>query len=121
MLRIKDPKVTIPYYRNNYGFQLLHKYDFPEWKFSLYFMGILDLERAKSWPESGSAEAGNELWKLGYGESTLEFTHNWGTEDDASFAVNNGNVEPHRPTYMQPAPSWKPTACASRKSPTRAA
>jgi len=89
-------KVTIPYYRNNYGFHLLHKYDFPEWKFSLYFMGILDPERAKSWPESGSAEAGNELWKLGYGESTLEFTHNWGTEDDASFAVNNGNVEPHR-------------------------
>jgi lactoylglutathione lyase len=96
MLRIKDPKITIPYYEKNYGFQLLHKYDFPEWKFSLYFLGILDPERAKTWPEAGSKEAGEELWKMGYGEATLELTHNWGTEEDDSYTVNNGNVEPHR-------------------------
>jgi len=40
MLRIKDPKITVPFYENNFGFRLLHKYDFPQWSFSLYFLYI---------------------------------------------------------------------------------
>lgn len=96
MLRIKDPKVSVPFYENNFGFKLLHRYDFPEWKFSLYFMGILDEERQRSWPESGTPEAAKAIWSMNYGESTLELTHNWGTEEDDNFKVNNGNVEPYR-------------------------
>eukprot|EP00605_Chrysophyceae_sp_TOSAG23-4_P000576 GSChrysophyteH1.ASY1.ANO1.653.1 assembled CDS len=96
MLRIKDPKITIPFYEKNFGFKLLHKYDFEQWKFSLYFMGILPPERMASWPEPGTKEAELATWTMNYGESCLELTHNWGTEDDDSFAVNNGNVEPHR-------------------------
>lgn len=26
----------------------------------------------------------------------LELTHNWGSEEDENFKVNNGNVEPYR-------------------------
>ena len=41
MLRIKDPLVSVPFYQTHFGFKLIHKYDFPQWKFSLYFMAIL--------------------------------------------------------------------------------
>ena len=41
MLRIKDPKRSVPFYENHLGFKLIHKYDFPQWNFSLYFMAIL--------------------------------------------------------------------------------
>jgi hypothetical protein len=34
MLRIKDPKKTIPFYVNNFGFHHLHTYDFPQWSVS---------------------------------------------------------------------------------------
>jgi len=38
MLRIKDPKVSVPFYEKHFEMQLVHKYDFPQWKFSLYFL-----------------------------------------------------------------------------------
>ncbi len=95
MLRIKDPKVSLPFYEKHFGFKQLHKYDFPEWKFSLYFLAILSPERLLSWPEAGKP-AEMATWSLDYGESCLELTHNWGTEDDDNFVVNNGNVEPYR-------------------------
>ena len=40
MLRIKDPKVSVPFYEKHFGMQLVHKYDFPQWKFSLYFWNV---------------------------------------------------------------------------------
>ncbi|ENN74734.1 hypothetical protein D910_06474 [Dendroctonus ponderosae] len=39
MFRIKDPKVSLPFYSNVLGMKLLTKADFPSMKFSLYFMG----------------------------------------------------------------------------------
>jgi lactoylglutathione lyase len=92
MLRIKDPLKSVKFYTENFGFKLLHQYDFPEWKFSLYFLGIL--EEGQAWPESGTKESESALWSMK--GSCLELTHNHGSEVDDSFAVNNGNVEPHR-------------------------
>jgi lactoylglutathione lyase len=92
MLRIKDPKVTVPFYVNHFGFQLLHSYDFPQWKFSLYFLAILP--EGVTAPSPGTPEAEEFLWN--FSGVALELTHNHGSEDDASFKVNNGNVEPHR-------------------------
>lgn len=69
------------------------RYDFPQWKFSLYFMGCFPAETIL--PEPGTKEAEQFLWTLTSG-TVLEFTHNHGSETDESFQVNTGNVEPHR-------------------------
>lgn len=31
MLRIKDPKLSVPFYEQHFGFKLIHHYDFPQW------------------------------------------------------------------------------------------
>ena len=93
MLRIKDPAQSVPFYENNFGFKLLHKYDFPQWKFSLYFLGVP--RPGQSWPDPGTKESEDALWSMKY-QSCLELTHNYGTENDDNFKVSSGNVEPNR-------------------------
>jgi lactoylglutathione lyase len=44
MLRIKDPKVTLPFYQEHFGFKLIRDLHFPEWKFSLYFWAFHVME-----------------------------------------------------------------------------
>lgn len=83
-LRIKDPKVSVAFYERHFGMSLYNKVDFPEMKFSLYFLGFRK-------PDAGE-EAKDVFSKTGM----LELTHNWGSESDPSFTVNNGNEEPHR-------------------------
>lgn len=39
MFRIKDPRRSLEFYTGVVGMRLLQKLDFPEMKFSLYFMG----------------------------------------------------------------------------------
>lgn len=92
MLRIKDPKVTVPYYEKNFGFTLIHKYDFPQWNFSLYFMTTLP--DGEVGPVPGTKEAEQYLWSMK--GTCLEFTHNHGTENDPDFKVSSGNVAPNR-------------------------
>jgi hypothetical protein len=53
--------------------------------FALYFLGIL--------PPGHDWSGPRDLWKMS--GSTLELTHNYGTETDASYITNNGNVAPH--------------------------
>jgi len=93
MLRIKDPKKTIPFYQEHFGFTLIDKYDFPEANFSLYFLATLP-EGEKIPGEPGTPEAHKYLWN--FKGTCLELTHNYGTENDESFKYNNGNVEPNR-------------------------
>ena len=38
MLRIKDPKISIPFYEANFGMKLIHHISFPQWKFTVYFL-----------------------------------------------------------------------------------
>lgn len=47
MYRIKDPRKSLPFYTHVLGMHLLQKLDFPEMKFSLYFMGY---EKAEDIP-----------------------------------------------------------------------
>jgi lactoylglutathione lyase len=42
----------------------------------------------------GTLESEKYLWSTP--NTTIELTHNYGTESQDDFAVNNGNVEPHR-------------------------
>lgn len=47
MYRIKDPRRSLPFYSEVLGMTLLVKLDFPEAKFSLYFMGYEDPAQGK--------------------------------------------------------------------------
>ncbi|MCD9646812.1 Lactoylglutathione lyase [Datura stramonium] len=88
MFRIKDPKVSLEFYSKVLGMSLLKRLDFPEMKFSLYFMGYEDTSSAPSDPAERTA------WTFGQ-KATLELTHNWGTDSDANFTgYHNGNSEP---------------------------
>ena len=83
---------NVQFYQKHFGMKLLAKYDFPEGKFSLYFLATL---RNKEWhQEPESEEARQHLWN--FDGTCLELTHNWGTEEDESFSYNSGNEEPHR-------------------------
>ncbi|KAL1880577.1 hypothetical protein VTK73DRAFT_5382 [Phialemonium thermophilum] len=83
MIRVKDPKESVKFYEF-LGMKLLKKLEFPEAKFDLYFLGY-DAPRAVS--------HGNKLFDR---EGLIELTHNYGTENDPSYKVNNGNREPDR-------------------------
>ena len=41
MLRIKEPKRSLDFYQRILGMTLVKQLDFPQWGFSLYFMGYL--------------------------------------------------------------------------------
>ena len=90
MLRIKDPERSLAFYRDVLGMTLLDRFDFPDMKFSLYFMAYV---RASDAPVPDEAVARAEY--VFRQKATLELTHNWGTESDADFAgYHNGNAEP---------------------------
>ncbi|CAN4119397.1 unnamed protein product [Withania somnifera] len=88
MFRIKDPKVSLEFYSKVMGMSLLKRLDFPEMKFSLYFMGYEDTSAAPS------DQVERTAWTFSQ-KATLELTHNWGTEIDPNFTgYHNGNSEP---------------------------
>uniref|UniRef100_A0A7N2KMF3 Lactoylglutathione lyase n=1 Tax=Quercus lobata TaxID=97700 RepID=A0A7N2KMF3_QUELO len=68
--------------------RLLKRLDFPEMKFSLYFMGYEDPTLAPS------NSVDRTVWTFSQ-KATIELTHNWGTESDPEFkGYHNGNSEP---------------------------
>lgn len=64
--------------------KMIRKIEQPEAKFDLYFMGY----------DSPKAESHANHWSDR--EGLIELTHNYCTEDDASYKVNNGNTDPHK-------------------------
>ena len=88
MLRVKDPAVALDFYTRVMGMRVLRKLDFPEMKFSLYFL---------TRPVDGETppdEAGDRTaWTFSQ-RSVLELTHNWGTEDQPDFKYHDGNAQP---------------------------
>lgn len=88
MLRVKDPAVSLDFYTRVFGMRVLRKLDFPEMKFSLYF-----LHRAAA-DESVPDDIGERTaWTFAQ-RGILELTHNWGTEADAAFQYHDGNAQP---------------------------
>ena len=61
----------------------INKMDFPDNKFSLYFLAY----------DSPSVSPGAHFSSR---QGVLELTHNYGTEDNPNFKVANGNSEPGR-------------------------
>jgi lactoylglutathione lyase len=90
MMRIKDPERSMDFYTRVMGMRLVRKLDFPEMKFTLYFLAFLDDRQANTVP----ADAAHRTTFIFGREAMLELTHNWGTEDDPDFSYHNGNDEP---------------------------
>jgi lactoylglutathione lyase len=89
MLRVKDPAVSLDFYTRVMGMRVLRKLDFPEMKFSLYFLHQpADSDKA---PPDGSGE--RTVWMFGQ-RGILELTYNWGTESDTHLQYHDGNTEP---------------------------
>ena len=89
MLRIKDPKISLPFYEDVLGMTKMAEYHFEAMSFSLYFMGYL--EPGQSIPDD-PAERAKWVFSL---PALVELTHNWGTEADDGFAgYHSGNDEP---------------------------
>ncbi|KAF6819200.1 lactoylglutathione lyase [Colletotrichum musicola] len=83
MIRVKDPKVSIKFYET-LGMSVIKQLKQPEAKFDLYFL---------AYDAPGAASAGRSTFDR---EGIIELTHNYGTENDPEYKINNGNVEPHR-------------------------
>ena len=88
MLRIKDPAVALDFYSRIFGMRVLRKLDFPEMKFSLYFLAVAEMAQAAP-VDQGERTA----WTFSQ-SCILELTHNWGTETDADFKYHDGNAQP---------------------------
>jgi lactoylglutathione lyase len=88
MLRVKDPAVALDFYTRIMGMRLLRKLDFPEMKFSLYFLANQD--EGNPAPED---QGERTVWTFSQ-RGILELTHNWGTEDDPAFKYHDGNAQP---------------------------
>lgn len=89
MLRVKDPKVSVPFYRDNFGMSVIAEKHFPGAKFSLYFLATLP-----EGSELPDPKEGGMAWMKQWPGCVLELTHNHGTEDDPDFAYHNGNTKP---------------------------
>ena len=88
MLRVRDPAVSLAFYSDVMGMRVLRKLDFPEMKFSLYFLAHLPDDNDV--PEDvGDRTA----WTFSQ-RGILELTHNWGTESDPAFQYHDGNAQP---------------------------
>lgn len=88
MLRVKNPEVSLDFYSRVLGMKLLRSIDFPDWKFSLYFLAFVPNTN-----EIPSGDREKSVYTAGR-EGVLELTHNWGTEQQEKTPYHNGNTEP---------------------------
>ena len=89
MLRVRDPEISVNFYRDMLGMTLLDRFDFEDMQFTLYFMGYLDPNE-----QIPKDKAKRARWVFGR-QALIEITHNWGTESDKDFAgYHDGNTAP---------------------------
>lgn len=106
MLRVREPEASLAFYRDALGMTLLQRLDFAEARFSLYFLAYL--HDGQTVPDDPAERA-----RFVFGrETTLELTHNWGTESDPAFAgYHDGNAEPRGFGHLGIAVPDVDTAC----------
>ncbi|MEX0731776.1 MAG: lactoylglutathione lyase [Aquisalimonadaceae bacterium] len=88
MLRVTDPDRSLAFYTGVMGMKVLRRLDFPEMRFSLYFLAK-PLETETVPDDVGERTA----WTFSQ-RGVLELTHNWGTENDPEAVYHDGNSEP---------------------------
>lgn len=87
MLRIKNPAKSLAFYRDILGMRVLDQLDFESMGFTLYFLA--SIPSGQRTPEPGTREAHNFLWT--FPGTTLELTHNYGTEKEDRAVYHPGN------------------------------
>jgi len=88
MLRVRDPADSLRFYQDILGMTLLQRLDFEEMQFSLYFLAFVG--EGETIP-ADPAERARFIFDR---ETTLELTHNWGSEKEAASPYHNGNSDP---------------------------
>ncbi|UOH83560.1 lactoylglutathione lyase [Cryptococcus neoformans] len=89
MFRIRDPKVSLPFYEKVLGMKVF--YESPGGDFTNYFLAF-----ANGFDDADLNKEGIRD-KLFDREGVLELCHNWGTENDTNFkGYASGNEEPGR-------------------------
>ncbi|KAF8149433.1 Glyoxalase/Bleomycin resistance protein/Dihydroxybiphenyl dioxygenase [Crassisporium funariophilum] len=85
MIRVKDPKVSLAFYQDIIGMDLLSVKKFDD--FTLYFLAFNHAGKELTTEEKEASRFSRE--------GVLELTHNHGTETDANFqGYASGNTEP---------------------------
>ncbi|WP_282286783.1 lactoylglutathione lyase [Pseudomonas sp. PS02302] len=87
MLRVKNLETSLDFYTRVLGFTVVDHKDFPNAKFSLTFLALVDRTQVPEDPQA------RQQWRKST-PGILELTHNHGTEDDAGFSYHNGNSDP---------------------------
>ncbi|KAJ9067124.1 hypothetical protein DSO57_1003036 [Entomophthora muscae] len=89
MLRVRDPEISLDFYKRVMGMKLLRTSEQPAGKFTLYFLGHVKENEVIPTDEK-------ELHTfVANRPGILELTHNWGTESNPDFkGYHNGNKEP---------------------------
>lgn len=77
MVRVKDAHKSLEFYKGVLGMKHFSTLDFPDMKFSLYFVGYEHSE--------GYTENKEDFTQQASRQSIIELTHNYGTENDDSF------------------------------------
>lgn len=80
MIRVKDKNASLDFYMNKLGLSLVHTMDFPDAKFTLYFLSY-DPEYVKT-------------HTFQQAEGLIELTYNYGSENDVTLKYHNGNEPP---------------------------
>lgn len=89
MLRIVDVEKSLKFYTEVMGMTLIDSFDFPQWKFSLYFLTTLP-EGTEYTLTPGTQAAHDYLWT--YEGVTIELTHNHEMPEDFK-GYHSGNEE----------------------------
>lgn len=85
MLRIQDPTKSLQFYRDKLGMTLIDTFDFPQYKFSLYF--LTTLPEGKTYTLTPGTQAAHDyLWSME--GVALELTHNHDPPDTPYHAGN---------------------------------
>jgi len=87
-IRVKDIRKSLWFYCQALGMTVTKKLDYPGGKFSAYFLAYVPRENIPK----DKVEAAKWAMTL---PATLEFIHNWGTEDNADVKYNPGDALAH--------------------------
>lgn len=94
MIRVKDPQKSLDFYTKTLGMRLISSAEFPQWGFTVYFVGYCDTMPTQ--PPSATDEQGQKD-KFAYSMTVpgcIELTWNHGSEtEDAARIYNTGNSD----------------------------